>query len=71
MAHWSEGRISGLNDDVPPPVDPIRERWRPRNDDPPNLERFTSKEAIQDGGIAELYERSRGTGVNTTRISDE
>lgn len=72
MARWNVGRdrIRGRSEDVPVPADPIHERWRRKND-PPNLERFTSQEAIQDGGIAELYERSRGTGVNATRVSDE
>jgi hypothetical protein len=71
MARWNEERVRSLSENVPPPVNPIQGRWRLTNDDPPNLERLTSQQAIQDGGLAELYERSRGTGVHATTISDE
>ena len=71
MARWNEERVGSLGDRGHPPADSIHSQWRPENDDPPNLERFTWQEAIQDSGVAELYERSRGTGVRTTTTSDE
>lgn len=57
------GRDRSEDGDILSPPNLIRERWWRAGEDPPNLQRLTSREAIQERGVAELYERSRGTGI--------
>jgi len=42
----------------------IRERLRVEPEDPPNLRRLTTRQTIEESGVAETHERFRGGGAS-------
>jgi hypothetical protein len=52
-------------DEFPSPPNLIREPWRQELQDPPNLHRLTTRQTIEQHGVAELYERFACLGAHT------
>ena len=53
------------DDDLLSPPNLIREPWRHDPEDPPNLHRLSTRQTIEQHGVAELYERFAGAGAHT------
>ena len=61
-----EGRTGARQDDgidSPDPRNLIREHSRVELEDPPNLHRLTSRQTIEERGVAETQERFAGAGA--------
>jgi hypothetical protein len=65
MAGDNDKRTRNGDDDSPSPRNLIREPWRQDRDDPPNLHRLSTRQTIEQHGVAELYERFAGAGAHT------
>jgi hypothetical protein len=49
--------------DSPDPRNLIRECWRIELEDPPNLHRLTTRQTIEERGVAETHERFANAGA--------
>jgi hypothetical protein len=70
MAGDNGKRTRNGDDDSPSPRNLIREPWRQDRDDPPNLHRLSTRQTIEQHGVAELYERFAGAGAHTPVQND-